>query len=93
MIVSDTGLCWNPLFIHLERQVAKNNQPILFIAPFIKLDALRKTLNYITDAGLLKIVGRWTGQDIVAGASDIAIYPFLRERGIPLYINNKICFG
>lgn len=65
----------------------KSESISLFIA-YIKKDAL---LRIVSSARNVKLVCvRWNINDIRSGASDIDIYPLLRERGIPLYHNRRL---
>jgi hypothetical protein len=60
------------------------------ISPFIGLEALKRFLHSAEADTNIKVVTRWRPEDLISGVSDIDIYPFLRERRIPLYVNNDI---
>ena len=63
---------------------------ILLISPFIGLDALKKFLIRTGAKRGIKIVVRWRPEDVRSGVSDLEIYPYLAECGIPLYCNKGI---
>lgn len=83
-------LNWPPIHKEIEKQLHLNNKALLLIAPFIKLEALKKFLSSVTNADKLKVIVKWSPKDIVSGTSDLGIYPFLKSKNIPLYINQKI---
>jgi hypothetical protein len=85
-----TGLIWGPICLPLEEHVQKGDPLILLISPFIGLEALKR---FLMSAGAhhgIKIVVRWRPEDLRSGVSDIEIYPYLAECGIPLYVNKDI---
>lgn len=81
------ALVWTPLYDSLKN----NEEDILFlISPFIQAGALLQ-LKEITHFGRdLSVITRWNAEDILAGISDLEVYPVLKEQGIRLYINNHI---
>ena len=54
------------------------------------LAALEYLVAQVKNPSELEIVARWRGQDLMSGATDIAIYPFLKEMKVPLYVHNTI---
>lgn len=84
-------LQWSPIADALRKQTATySDKLVLAIAPFIQLEALKELVKDGTFGKELKIVTRWTAHDIVTGVSDIYIYPYLKSRNIPFYINDSI---
>lgn len=83
-------LIWQPIYFELRGQVNNQHNILLFIAPFIKIDALKEFLGYFSTTKNLKIIVKWSPKDIISGSSDLAVYPFLKENNIPLYVNSKI---
>ena len=81
------ALVWTPLSDSLKNI----ESDILFlISPFIQTKALLQ-LKEITHFGRnLCVITRWNAEDILSGISDLEVYPFLKERGIRLYINKHI---
>jgi hypothetical protein len=57
-------------------------------SPYIKLDALKSLVE--NNSSIHSVVVRWEPKDIVTGASDIEIFPFLYAKGIPLYRNPRL---
>jgi hypothetical protein len=70
--------------------MATGDRLLLVISPFIGLEALKRFLQSSGTCGSLKVVVRWRPGDLLVGVSDVEIYPYLVERGIPLYINSDI---
>src|SRR5690348_15860572 len=86
----NTGLIWGPLHRPLETQVKSGDSLLLLVSPFIGLEALKR---FLECAGLqrgIKVIVRWRPEDLRNGVSDITIFPYLTEKGIPLYINKDI---
>lgn len=84
------GLIWGPVCKSLETYIDSGDSLLLLISPFIGLDALKRFLECSAVQSNIKVITRWKPKDVVTGASDIAIYPYLVERKIPLYINYNI---
>lgn len=62
----------------------------LLIAPFIKIDALRVLVEQKQSSGKLQVVIRLKPDDLLSGASDLSIYPYLRDQGVQLFYNHSI---
>lgn len=60
-------------------------QEIVLVAPYIKEAALRNVLTHIT--GQVRVVSRWTPQDIAAGATDIACRSLIVGQGGRFYLH------
>lgn len=85
-----TGLIWGPVYQPLQAHVLSGDRLLLLISPFIGLDALKRFLQCAEVNSDIKVVARWRPEDLLSGVSDIAVYPYLQERRIPLYINHDI---
>jgi hypothetical protein len=83
-------LIWRPGGQVLEDRIVAGDKPVLFVAPFVKLDALQRLLASETRSENLKVVVRWRPADLLAGVSDLDIYPFLLDRGASLFSNEKL---
>lgn len=83
------SLIWSPANKALEERLAGDSL-IVLISPFIGLEALRKLLQDRCRWPDLKVLVRWRAEDIRTGVTDIAIYPFLAEYKVPLYMNSDI---
>lgn len=84
------GLIWESTFTYLRRRMAEGSSPVLIISPFITLDALRGLLDTYHDLPSLRVITRWNADDLLSGVSDTAVYPFLRNLRVPLYLHNSI---
>lgn len=82
------ALSWNA-YDSLLRIVSEQAPLHSAIAPYVKLDALSKLLKLPLSESFY-IITRWKINDILLGVSDLDIYPLLAERGIPLYIHNRL---
>ncbi len=84
------GLIWGPLCQPLEKHIRSGDPLLLLISPFIGQEALKRFLLCAGAHPRIKVVVRWRPEDVQTGVSDIAVYPHLVERGIPLYVNHDI---
>jgi hypothetical protein len=84
------NLVWSPIFKVLEERIQSNDNIIFILAPFAKLAALQKLKWLNLKKVKIKVVCRWRPEDIVAGASDLEIYHYLKQSDCELYINSKI---
>jgi hypothetical protein len=78
------------LFQAVESHVRNGDPLLLIISPFIGLEALTRFLESAGSQRAIKVIVRWRPEDLRNGVSDIAIFPYLSEKGIPLYINQNI---
>jgi hypothetical protein len=62
----------------------------LLIAPFVKLDALRLVMEQKPTSGKLRVIIRLKTEDLLSGATDLSVYPYLRGRGVQLFYNHSI---
>ena len=85
-----SSLIWSPTYSYLQEALECNHKLLVAISPFITLDGLKYIVDNVNDTSDLQIVARWHGQDLLSGASDIGIYPFLKDAGIPLFIHPTI---
>ncbi|RYX87832.1 hypothetical protein EON73_00355 [bacterium] len=56
--------------------------------PYIKLESLKSLIK--NHQSIKSIVVRWEPRDLIAGSSDLEIYPYVKEKGITLYRNPRI---
>src|SRR5262245_48692900 len=84
------ALVWSPVYKTLEAKLQSGDEIVLLIAPYIKLEAIRRLVGATGCSKSLKVIVRWQLEDLVSGASDLEVYGFLKERGIPLYRNESI---
>lgn len=64
----------------LEQLCAQGRREILLVAPFVKANALRRLLEHIRSDIPVRCVTRWRPEEIVAGVSDLEVWPLLRDR-------------
>ena len=84
------GLLWQPLHEVLTRQSSQGDPLLMVVSAFVKRDALERLLSEVGCAENLKLVVRWRPEDLLAGVSDLEIYPYLKARGIPLYASSRL---
>jgi hypothetical protein len=65
-----------------------NNQNLLIIVPFIKIDALKYLLSGKDNCR--QIIVRWLPKDIIDGASDLEVYEYCKSNNISLFRNPRI---
>lgn len=81
----------SPLFSTIRAYLLKTNQDkkiIYLFVPYIKTSILKKLLENITNK--IIIITTWNTQDLLAGSSELELYPFCKLRNFTLYINNQI---
>jgi hypothetical protein len=83
-------LVWQPIHAAIDEQSATGDRLFWIVAPFVKLEALKRLFESASPASGLKLVCRWAPGDLVAGVSDLEVFPFLRDRGCELYVNHQV---
>ena len=83
-------LVWSPIFESLETRFDHGDSLLLAISPFITAEALKRLLSAGRTGPDLRVVARWRASDVRSGVCDLAVYPVLADRGLPLYINPDI---
>lgn len=75
------------LYKELSAFVDKADSLFIYV-PYIKLEQLSSLIkeNKTVEA----VVVRWEPRDLITGASDLEIYPFLKDKGITLYRNPRV---
>lgn len=56
-------------------------EQLILVAPFIKRATLERVLDSVSPAVPVCCVTRWIPTEIIAGVSDLEVWPYLRERG------------
>ncbi len=75
-------------FVELDRYLRSSESTIIY-CPYIKID----TIKYFTEQSfpeIEKVIVRWELFDLVSGASDLDLYLYLKEKGIPLFRNRRL---
>ena len=85
-----TNLVWPPVSKALEEQISTGDAVTLILVPFAKLGALHKLHEVQNPNVPLKLVCRWRAEDLLAGVSDIDLFPYLDRLGSQLYIHPDI---
>lgn len=83
-------LTWSPVYKVIEERMRSADDILLLIVPFIKLGALQQLHWVQTKKVRLKVVCRWRPDDLLTGASDVEIFPYLKKVGCELYLNPDI---
>ena len=65
-------------------------QGVVLVAPYIKLDALRMTLDAVGDSADITCITRWTPLDVSLGASDVACRLLITDRGGSFRLHNSL---
>jgi hypothetical protein len=69
-------------------EYVKGSNSLFIYCPYIKLETLKAILEGVENVKAVFV--RWETKDLVLGASDLEIYPYLRNRGITLYRNARL---
>lgn len=64
----------------LEDMCKKGRRDIVLAAPFIKVNTLGRLLEHIDEGVAVRCVTRWRPEEIVAGVSDLEVWPIVRGR-------------
>jgi len=83
-------MIWPPVGGALEERLRAGDRLTLIIAPFVKVDALRRLDDCGDGLRGSSIVARWREADLIAGVSDAEAFPFIRDRGGALYVHREI---
>lgn len=90
MATDSAQLVWSPVYSVLEERMKTGDDIVLIIVPFIKLDAFKQLHWVQTKQVRLKVVCRWCPDDLLTGASDVEVFPYLKAAGCELYLNSDI---
>lgn len=66
----------------------EESESIIIYVPYIKLNSLNSLIKNQTN--IKSIIVKWEPKDLLLGSSDIAVYPYLKERDITLFRNPRI---
>ena len=70
--------------------VARGADRVLIVAPYIKVDTLRRLVLLISEDAQLTCVTRWQRVDVTAGVSDVACRTLVTERGGRFLLNQRL---
>ena len=73
----------------LEKR-ARGADHVTLVAPFIKVDTLRRVLALVSEQAHLTCVTRWQSSDIISGASDVACRTLVADRGGQFLLNQRL---
>jgi len=82
-------LMTNDLYAHFSEFAAAAQDSLYIAAPFIRVEALDVILRNVNLRDVT-IITTWTTRDILEGASDLNVYPYLRSRRLPLYLYPRL---
>lgn len=85
-----SGLLWAPIHRVLDEHARLGDRLILVVAPFVKIDALERVFKSAPPAKDFKLICRWRPEDLVAGVSDLQVFPYLRNNGCQFFLHQKI---
>ena len=80
-------LSWQPIYKAIQKLSESHDRLSWIVAPFIKLEALKRLLDSVGNTENLVVISRWRIDDFVAGVSDLDIFPYLQQKGIKLFVN------
>src|SRR5690606_30332308 len=76
------------LFNDLNCYLASSKRVTIY-CPYIKLNTIKHIIDNI-HCKIEKIIVRWHSIDLVSSASDLDLYIYLKEKGIPLFRNPRL---
>jgi hypothetical protein len=65
-----------------------NSQNLFIFSPYIKFATLKTLID--GQENVKAVFVRWETKDLILGASDLEIYPYLSEKGVALYRNPRL---
>lgn len=68
------------LYAHFSEFASSAQDSLYVIAPFIRVEALNVVLGGVNLQNVT-VVTTWNTRDVLEGATDLAVYPYLRSRG------------
>ncbi len=85
-----TDLYHSPLFENIRDYLSKcgSDETIFLFVPYIKTKILDKLLDGIQNR--IVVVTTWNPKDIQFGSSELALYPYCKERNIALYVSENM---
>jgi hypothetical protein len=84
------ALVWNPIISAVASELSGGDSIAFLIVPFVKLDALQVLIEKNRSETNFSLIVRLKPEDLLSGATDLSIYPFLRDRGVPVFYNHSI---
>ena len=69
---------------------ARDADRVLIVAPYIKVDTLRRLLPLISEHAQLTCVTRWQRADVTAGVSDVVCRTLVAQRGGRFLLNQRL---
>ena len=90
-LIELTKILTSPLFSSIREYLvdsSKNNEIIFLYVPFIKTTVLEKLIEGIENK--IIIITDWSKRNLIAGSSELELYPFCKKRKITLYHNEKL---
>jgi len=79
-------LIWQPIHLAMDERARTGDCLIWTVAPFVKVEALKRLFDSAAPAPGLKVVSRWLPSDLVSGVSDLEVFAYLKEWGCELYV-------
>lgn len=76
-----------PLGQGLEALLRAGQRDILLVAPYVKAGALERLLDVCDPSASVRVVTRWRIEEIVAGVSDLEVWPLLKARSAELWLH------
>lgn len=73
-----------------EYIVSEVKDRLLIITPYIKVNALERLLENLPPKVKVSIVTTWSLEDLGYGSSELALYPYCKERNYSLYLNSRV---
>ena len=81
---------FNELFNLLNSEIQKAKNEILIAAPYVKMGIVKK-LDFPKELAVkVTFVCRWKLDDVLNGATDIGVYPLLRDKGIRVLLHPNL---
>lgn len=81
---------FSELFNLLNSEIQKAKSEVFIAAPYVKMGIVKK-LNFPEELAVkVTFVCRWKLDDVLTGATDIGVYPLLRDQGIRVLLHPNL---
>ena len=89
-MLKSNRIIWSPLKDYLIPKLQTSKGVQIIIAPFIQKAAIENLVEACPNVSQLRVITRWNARDIAAGVSDLEVYPYLKSKGVKLYLHKTI---
>lgn len=87
---SDVSIHFEDLSRILRSHFSVAEHAAEILAPYVQVDAVEEVLHDVVRGVAISVVTTWKLLDMLAGASSLDLYPYLKARGAFLFLNQRL---